>query len=99
VLSYEESLGFQRAIYRIMLMSFAYGMGSISDAEMADESYPYAMLDGYQLKQKRFLSGYTSVELQEIARVVRFLHDTSSWVMGATERGMNCRELCMYCDF
>jgi hypothetical protein len=80
-----------------MLMSYTYGMGSISDAEMADEGYPYAMLDGYQSKQKGFLNRYTSAQLYEIDRVVRFLHGIFRWVIGAgADRGISSmRNVCM----
>jgi hypothetical protein len=52
-----------------MLLCFLYGMGSISDSEMAAEHYPSV----YQAKQKGFLEEYQTFELHEVQRVLSFL--------------------------
>ena len=52
-----------------MLLCFLYGMGSISESEMADGHDPSV----YQAKQKGFLEQYQTFELHELQRVVSFL--------------------------
>ena len=51
-----------------MLFCFLYGMGSISESEMADGRYPSV----YQA-QKGFLEEYQTFELYELQKVVSFL--------------------------
>ena len=49
-----------------MLLCFLYGMGSISETDIADPSV-------YQAEQKGFSEEYQTLELLELQRVVSFL--------------------------
>jgi hypothetical protein len=71
-LTKQESFRFQRALYRLMLLCFLYGMGSISESDsIADPSV-------YQAKQKGFLEEHQTLELHELRRVAVFLDSLAS---------------------
>jgi len=76
-----ESFRFQRALYRIMLVCWLYGMDSIPASDMQDKHYPYAFCEIYQARQTKFLAGFPTDELFEIDRVVRFLVYMASSIM------------------
>ena len=78
VLTEQESFRFQRALYRVMLLCFVHGMGSISEEEMSEEGYSYVHLEKYQLGQKHFLEEYPTFELYEIQRVAFFVRYLAS---------------------
>ena len=81
-LTKRESFHFQRALYRIMLISWLYGMGSIPESDMQDEHYPYTFYEVYQSRQTNFLMEYPSDDLFEINRIARVLIYTATIVMG-----------------
>jgi len=81
VLSYIESWRFQRTIYRIWLLSYLYGMGSVPTDR--DSSQAGVRLSQYLSRQKRFLEDFDSTTLLQIRRVASFLRETATWVAGA----------------
>ena len=81
-LTKRESFHFQRALYRIMLVSWLYGMGSIPESDMQDEHYPYTFYEVYQSRQTNFLMKYPSDDLFEINRIARILIYTATIAMG-----------------
>ncbi|KAF8813460.1 hypothetical protein BYT27DRAFT_7180999 [Phlegmacium glaucopus] len=78
-LTKQESFRFQRALYRIMLVSWLYGMGSTPESDMQDEDYPYSFV--YQSRQTRFLMKYPSDDLFEINRIAGVLICTARIAM------------------
>lgn len=70
-LSHAESWRFQRTLYRISLLSYLYGMGSISRAE--DYRDADTQLERNIKKQKEFLETFSSQELLQIRYVAIFL--------------------------
>jgi len=76
-----ESFRFQRALYRIMLVCWLYGMDSIPASDMQDERYPHAFYKIYQARQTKFLRVFPIDDRYEINRVVAFLDYIASCVM------------------
>lgn len=96
VLTHVESKRFQRALYRIMLLSFSYGIDSFTYQDKALKNFfsDPDELDRNYMKQKRFLNRLVSEGLCEIYKVSRFLQKTAFWAVGADGSFAGCLDVC-----
>lgn len=95
-LTHIESKRFQRALYRIMLLSFSYGIDSFTYQDKALKNFlsDPDELDRNYVKQKRFLNRFVSEGLCEIYKVSRFLQKTAFWAVGADGGFSGCLDVC-----
>ncbi|KAF8554851.1 hypothetical protein OG21DRAFT_1484310 [Imleria badia] len=88
-LSRMESVRFQRAMYRIWLMSVFFGRRSASTLGLADEDfYPESILEESWKVQKTFLQQFSSQELFQIHKSALFLQSTAEWAVTAEGNGL-----------
>ncbi|KAF8656398.1 hypothetical protein AX16_002582 [Volvariella volvacea WC 439] len=77
-LSAAESLRFQRALYRIMLVSLVFGMSATPEfTTSVDRSSSHVSGDG----QRTLLNQFSSQELIQIERVANFLKTIGRWII------------------
>lgn len=86
VLTYKESKRFKRAMYRVMLLSFMYGMDSFS-GPMTEEDRPPETSALCRSRQWEFLNRFDSDNLNQIQTVSYFLHRMVNWVFSASSDG------------
>ncbi|KDQ13413.1 hypothetical protein BOTBODRAFT_111608 [Botryobasidium botryosum FD-172 SS1] len=80
-LSYAESWRFQRALYRMWLLSYLYGMPPPGSARESEE-YQGEELERSIPKQKDFLMKFSSRELLQIRYITFFLRTVAGCVSG-----------------
>lgn len=98
-LSRVESIRFQRAMYRIWLVSVLFGSRYVDGFDDYSEEYPEGC--GLQLEeswkdQKSFLQQFSTQELFQIDCLARYLVFTANWATTAEDDG-SVRSSCGVC--
>jgi hypothetical protein len=79
-LTNDESLSFQRALYRLWLYSAVYAWRQDNDEDEDDDGGDATATQIVETQRHSFLDSFTSSHLDDMEKVYEFLVNTATWV-------------------